>query len=1198
MNTTCILLERKKRRILSLLSCILCCLLTFHAYSQSAGSLTEVRVNIASISPNINTGQDYAPWLNDDMNDLVRSVSLPINMQYVDVQLTFAARADIKRVSLYDYQGVFTGLPASIYAVNGTQRTLLGIFTGLAYMQWVDIILPQAVSATAIVIRKYGNNIPVKLKVFSHSATTVPVLVPSVITFPALAGKTVGNAPFDLIATSTNTNTPIAFTSSNPGVVSVSNATGNWQATIRTAGSVTITASQAASSSHLAAVSVARSLVVQAASVTRTGRIPIDPLRWYQATNQPDGIGALFDGNTSAEIAKGYGRVSADAIDAFYPLQAGETFAINQVKLYDGQGSNTASPMTLAVITDTWQRLVIGTFTGTQYQQWVGPYPAQPTRFTLNATIRNARYLVITAAGFFPTEIELYGSYTVPTMPPVPSASALAAQKQIQLKQCLGVNAFEWDVESPSSPLVIDTVRLNAVKYFTGIRHYLDWEKLESTRGSYTFNPSHSGGWNYDAMYERLKQENIEVLACLKTQPGWMQRTYPVAVRSWENVPVLYGRSCSAPASYLEQSKMVFQFAARYGRNKNVSRSLVRVSTALPRWAGDPVNQVKIGLDLVRYIECDNERDKWWRGRQAYQTAQEYAANMSAFYDGHKNTMGSGVGVKNADPTMQVVMGGLASGNPDYVKAMVDWCRQYRGYKPDGSVNLCWDVINYHKYANDAGSSQGANATRGAAPEVSNAGRLAKAFVLMAHQYAGGMPVWITETGYDFNQSSPLKAIAVGNRSVQETQADWTLRTALAYARWGVERTFMYQLYDDNALSPIKFSSMGLVNDDKTPRLAAQYLRQANQLIGNYTYKQTLNDDPVVDRYELNGNSAYVLVVPDEAGRTAAYTLDLGGASYADVYRPTTGQAMAVQRVGLQNGQLAIQVTETPVFVLPGSPAMRTAGNTCSATGVIAQEEWAGGLGRAGNEHIPTSTKQLLNFEDIRPVTATYSARVRGYICPPQTGRYNFRIASNDTSELWVSTSDSPDGKVLLAATTGPDSWQQLRKGVAKPAVTVNLVAGHRYYIEALYSGKTGTSQQMAVAWQLPDGTVEGPISGSHLSSYPTEAPPATNKAPTDSNTRRDILKARGGEAIELTAAPIPFSRECTIEFALKMNSQVELGLYDLHGRFLRQLFTGTVNSDDFHRVSLAGDGLSPGIYIIRLQTDKGIKNQRIILTR
>jgi hypothetical protein len=662
--------------------------------------------------------------------------------------------------------------------------------------------------------------------------------------------------------------------------------------------------------------------VVQA-TPTVTGKIPIDPQRWYQPSNAPDGIAALFDGVTSVDVTTGYGQ-AVDVVDSFYRLEAGEALTIESIKFFDGWGSNANYPMTLSIITSTWQRVPIATFTGLQYG-WVGPYPNRPTTFALDATVANARYLVLTSAWAYPTEIELYGLYTPPTATtPGPTPAVLASQRQVPLGQTLGVNAFEWDLEDPTQPSQVDTARLRTIKNFTGIRHYLDWEKLESTQGTYTFNPTSSGGWNYDAMYQRLQQEGIDVLACIKTLPNWLLASYPAAERDAENVPVRYGQDFAAPTSYIEQAKVAFQFAARYGRNKTVVPALLSGVLTGPTYPSAPtidIRTLEIGLGYITYMECDNERDKWWKGRKAYQTPAEYAANLSAFYDGHKNTMGAGVGVKNADPTMQVVMGGLAAPQTAYVQSMIDWCRQYRGYKADGSVNLCWDIINYHHYSNNAGTSQGGVSTRGAAPEVSDVGATAQAFVALAHQYAADMPVWVTEAGFDLNQGSPLKAIAINGRSVEQTQADWLLRTALSYARWGVARVALYQLCDDNPTSPTQFGSMGLVNSARAPRLSAQYLSQVKKVFGAYRYQQSLSTNPAVDRYLLNGQSAYALVVPDEQGRTTSYTLSLGSATYADVYRPAAGSAMAVQRVALQGGALTLQLSETPIFVIPEAAA-------------------------------------------------------------------------------------------------------------------------------------------------------------------------------------------------------------------------------------------------------------------------------------
>ncbi|MBX0290504.1 T9SS type A sorting domain-containing protein [Hymenobacter sp. HSC-4F20] len=1025
----------------------------------TARAQTETRVSITAITPSVNTGQDYSPWLNDNLTDLVRNHWEPANFQYIDVTLPLAQRTTLTRVRLYDVEGSFADNPASIYALSGGQRTLLGTFTGALYQQWVELRPAASVTAEAIIVRKYCNNIPQKIQVFGYAsgpAAPSPTPTPSqaVISFGALAGRTVGDTPFALSATSTNSATPITFTSSNPAVASVSNAGGQWQATVVGAGTTTITASQAASAAYLAAASVSQTLTVQAA-------------------------------------------------------------------------------------------------------------PA-------------------------------------PTTPGTPGTAARA----IKFKQSLGINAFEWDLEDPNRPWEVEPSRLAGMKNFTGMRHYLDWERLESSEGSYTFNPTHSGGWNYDALYQRLKAEGIEVLACIKTLPGWLLNTWPADQRDHENVPVRGGADFSNPASYREQARMAFQFAARYGRNTSLSRSLVTVNTT-PRWPGDGINEVKIGLNLITYMECDNERDKWWKGAKAYQTPAQYAANLSAFYDGHKNTLGAGIGVKNADPTMQVVMAGLAKPDPEYVKGMVEWCRQNRGYRPDGSVNLCWDIINYHNYSNDAGTSQGGNSTRGAAPEVSDAGPVARSFVQMARQYCGNMPVWITETGFDTNQGSPFKAIAIGSRSVQETQADWILRTALLYPRYGVERVFFYQLYDDNPGSATQFATMGLLNADRSPRLATRYLTQANQLLGEYAFKESLNATPVVDRYELNGQSAYALVVPDERGRTMQYTLNLGTASYADVYRPTSGSALAVQRVNLTNGQLSVLLTETPLFVVPAAgstvgttPPPTTVPATCSATGSILREQWNNVSGAAVTGipvlTAPASTSYLTQFESSRNLGDNYGARIRGYLCPPQTGTYTFWIAGDDNCELWLSSDADPARKVRIASVSGYTNSREWNKYASQKSAPVTLTAGQRYYVEALHK-EQGGDDYVAVAWQLPNGTLEGPIPGSRLSPYPGGSASLTATAGGALLGEGTGAAARGLEA-EFTVAPNPFSSSSEVSFRVPTAGHVTLAVYDLQGRLVRQLLTGPVEAGSTQRVTLHAQGLPTGVYLVRLTTPAGVRNQRVVL--
>jgi hypothetical protein len=492
------------------------------------------------------------------------------------------------------------------------------------------------------------------------------------------------------------------------------------------------------------------------------------------------------------------------------------------------------------------------------------------------------------------------------------------SKNTVPLKNMFGINSYEWNfLENPGSPndrkhIYEDNMAL--IKAFSAVRHYLNWNRIETTKGNYTFNPTNNGGWDEDIIYERCKKEGILVLADLKNIPEWLQNTYPASSRDDDNAPAPYAQSLNDPASYADQARAAFQFTARYGYNKNIDRSLVKVDDR-KRWNGDLPNEVKIGMGLIKYIECGNERDKWWGGDETHQTAEQYAANLSAFYDGNMGKLGPGVGVKAADPNMQVVMGGLATANVKLVQKIIDWCKINRGVKKDGSVNLCFDVINYHLYSNNGDVRIHKKPTTGIAPELSISGSIARQFVNLANSLPQQPEVWVTETGYDINQESYQKAESIGAKTVLANQADWILRTSLLYIRYGVKRVFFYQLFDDHAGGTTQYATSGLAEGIKR-RPAADYILQTTKLMGNYNYIKTISKDPLVDQYQLGNKIMYILTIPDETGRKAAYTLDLGKAVKANIYNLKMGAGvMDRKQVNTTNGKVTIEVTETPVFV-------------------------------------------------------------------------------------------------------------------------------------------------------------------------------------------------------------------------------------------------------------------------------------------
>jgi hypothetical protein len=109
-----------------------------------------------------------------------------------------------------------------------------------------------------------------------------------------------------------------------------------------------------------------------------------------------------------------------------------------------------------------------------------------------------------------------------------------------------------------------------------------------------------------------------------------------------------------------------------------------------------------------------------------------------------------------------------------------------------------------------------------------------------------------------------------------------------------------------------------------------------------------------------------------------------------------------------------------------------------------------------------------------------YGARVRGLLHPPKTGDYTFWIAADDVGELWLSPTEGPERKARLCYTAEYTSPREWTKHPQQRSRTIHLVAGRRYYIEALMKESAG-GDCLAVAWQAP-GLPQQVIPGQHLS--------------------------------------------------------------------------------------------------------------------
>ena len=196
-----------------------------------------------------------------------------------------------------------------------------------------------------------------------------------------------------------------------------------------------------------------------------------------------------------------------------------------------------------------------------------------------------------------------------------------------------------------------------------------------------------------------------------------------------------------------------------------------------------------------------------------------------------------------------------------------------------------------------------------------------------------------------------------------------------------------------------------------------------------------------------------------------------------------------------------------------------SAGVSCASAGNIRAETWTGvsglDIGSIPVNSSPSSISTLAIFETPQNIGDNYGTRVRGYVCVPLTGSYNFWIASDDRSELWLSTDENPANKAKIASVSGWTSPRQWGKYTSQHSGAVSLVAGRRYYIEALLKEATG-GDHLAVGWQLPNGVFERPIPAERLIMF---------ESPTNNNPSVKITNPADGQSF---AAPASISISAT----------------------------------------------------------------------
>lgn len=358
-----------------------------------------------------------------------------------------------------------------------------------------------------------------------------------------------------------------------------------------------------------------------------------------------------------------------------------------------------------------------------------------------------------------------------PTVPPVAEREFL-----------YGLNGFHW-------------VPVEALAPFSAYRVYMPWQWFEAQAGKFRFDPTWQASGNYDKFISDLKSKGVEPVLCLNQSPVWLLA--PGA--DPDNAPVPVGADMGKPESYRFAARMYWQFAARYGKTVH-SKNLLMVDT-LERWTNEGKNKVVSGLGLVRYLEVWNEPDKWWKhGTAAYFEPEQYAAMLSACYDGHEGKLGAGYGIKGADKNMLVVMGGLTDLDTAYALRMLYW---FRANRTDGKFAA--DVLNFHHYCNVQGLFTGPEIGEG--PKANGMENRLSALVRTCSAIAPSVPVWWSEFGYDTSPTSQQFAPV-------DSAGTWLVQSYEIAKSAGLSGAFIYNAIDEYNPNAGLFQSSGLMTGE------------------------------------------------------------------------------------------------------------------------------------------------------------------------------------------------------------------------------------------------------------------------------------------------------------------------------------------------------------------------------------------------
>ena len=138
------------------------------------------------------------------------------------------------------------------------------------------------------------------------------------------------------------------------------------------------------------------------------------------------------------------------------------------------------------------------------------------------------------------------------------------------------------------------------------------------------------------------------------------------------------------------------------------------------------------------------------------------------------------------------------------------------------------------------------------------------------------------------------------------------------------------------------------------------------------------------------------------------------------------------------------------------------------------------------------SYESLSDYIEVSTASGTLAncgSDIKGWLEAPQTGtNYYFYIASADSSELWLSTDATPAKAARVASVSGRTAAREYAKFATQKSAPLSLVKGNKYYFQIVQKTGGSGNGNVSIGWQLPDGTLQQPISAIYAQNYTNAA--------------------------------------------------------------------------------------------------------------